>query len=76
MTIRPLFIGSIPGLLVDAECRVLNSDGQPIENLMATGELIFANLFQSYYPSSGTGIGMSTYSGSLADKTAVNEMFE
>ena len=74
MTIRPLFIGSIPGLLVDGDCRVLNADGEPIENLTAAGELIFANLFQSYYPSSGTGIGMSTYSGSLAAKTAVSEL--
>lgn len=74
MTIRPLFIGSIPGLLVDEDCRVLNAQGEPIENLMAAGELIFANLFQSYYPSSGTGIGMSTYSGSLAAKTAATEM--
>lgn len=74
LPIRPLFIGSIPGLKVDADCRVLNAEDEPIENLLAAGELIFGNLFAVRYPASGTGIGMSTYSGALAAKTALADM--
>lgn len=74
LPIKPLFIGSIPGLKVDADCRVLNAEDQPIENLLAAGELIFGNLFAVRYPASGTGIGMSTYSGALAAKTALAEI--
>lgn len=74
MIVKPLFIGSIPGLKVDGECRVLGADDQPIENLFACGELIFGNLFAERYSASGTGIGMSTYSGSLAALTAMQDM--
>lgn len=74
MIIRPLFIGSIPGLKVDEECRVLNSDGKPVVNLLAAGELIFGNMFQVRYPASGTGMGLSTYTGALAARTAFNDM--
>ena len=74
LPIKPLFIGSIPGLKVDADCRVLNADDQPIENLLAAGELIFGNLFAVRYPASGTGIGMSTYTGALVAKTAMADM--
>lgn len=74
MPIKPLFIGSIPGLKVDADCRVLNADDEPVENLLAAGELIFGNLFAVRYPASGTGIGMSTYTGALAAKTAHSDM--
>ena len=74
LPIKPLFIGSIPGLKVDADCRVLNADDQPVENLLAAGELIFGNLFAVRYPASGTGIGMSTYTGALAAKTAEGDM--
>ena len=74
IVIRPLFIGSIPGLKVDASCRVLTSEDAPIENLYACGELIFGNVFQERYPASSTGIGTSAYTGSLAGRTAVEDM--
>lgn len=72
--LRPLFIGSIPGLKVDENCHVLTTDGDAIENLYACGELIFGNVFQVRYPASGMGIGISAYTGSLAGQTAVAEM--
>lgn len=72
-TIRPLFIGSIPGLRVDANCRVL-ANGEPIENLYAAGELIFSNVFQDHYPASGSGMGTSTYTGAIAADTAIEDM--
>lgn len=74
--IRPLFIGSIPGLKVDAECRILGENDEPIENLFGAGELIFGNVFAERYPASGTGMGVSAYSGSLAANTAVAELAE
>ena len=74
MIVKPLFIGSIPGLKVDADCRVLGADDQPIQNLLASGELIFGNVFAERYSASGTGIGISTYSGALAAKTALAEI--
>ena len=74
IVIRPLFIGSIPGLKVDAECRVLNGNDDPVENLFAAGELIFGNAFNGHYPASGTGVGISAYSGGVAAKAAVAEL--
>ena len=71
--IRPLFIGSIPGLKVDGSCRILAGD-TPIENLYGAGELIFANVFQDHYPSSGTGIGVSAYTGAIAADAAIADM--
>lgn len=71
ITKRPLFIGSIPGLKVSANCEVLGSDDAPIEGLYAAGELIFGNVFNNAYPCSGTGVGTSCYSGTVAAKAAL-----
>lgn len=68
---RPLFIGSIPGLKVGANCEVLDGSEAPIANLYAAGELIFGNVFANAYPSSGTGVGTSCYTGAVAAKAAV-----
>lgn len=38
------------------------------------GELIFGNMFQVRYPASGTGMGLSTYTGALAARTALTDM--
>ena len=73
MIIRPLFIGSIPGLEVDANCRVLTADGSTVENLYACGELIFGNVFSGAYPSSGTGMATSTYTGAIAAEAAYTD---
>ncbi len=71
VTVRPLFIGSIPGLDVDADCHVLNSNGEVIEGLLACGELTFGNVFTRAYPASGTGVATSAYTGAIAGETAV-----
>ena len=71
--VRPLFIGSIPGLRVDAEGRIL-AKGEPIPNLYGAGELIFSNVFQDHYPSSGTGMGTSAYTGAIAADAALSDM--
>lgn len=71
---RPLFIGSIPGLKVNEKCEVLNAEGAPIENLYAAGELIFGNVFSNCYPASGTGVGTSCYTGTIAGKNAAGSL--
>lgn len=72
--IRPLFIGSIPGLLVNEKSEVITESGEVIENLYACGELVFGNVFSKYYPSSGTGIGVAVYTGSIAGESAKNSI--
>jgi succinate dehydrogenase/fumarate reductase flavoprotein subunit len=74
VVVRPLFIGSIPGLEVDDTCHVLTSNGDRIENLYACGELIFGNVFQSAYPASGTGVGTSAYTGAIAGEAAYTDL--
>ena len=67
----PAFIGSIPGLKVDSTCHVLNSAGEAVENLYAAGMVMFGNVFNVAYPSSGTGVGVSHYTGAIAARDAV-----
>ena len=74
IVIRPLFIGSIPGLDVDENCRVLTSTGEPIEGLLACGELVFGNVFNRAYPASGTGMATSAYTGAIAGSTAAEAL--
>lgn len=68
--IKPLFIGSIPGLLVNAKSEVMTKSGDTIENLYACGELVFGNVFSKYYPASGTGVGFAVYTGAIAAESA------
>lgn len=68
--VHPGFIGSIPGLLVNENTEVVNADGQTIPNLYACGELVFGNVFNKFYPASGTGVGMAVYTGAISGKQA------
>lgn len=68
--IRPLFIGSIPGLKVTADAEVVNSSDAVIENLYACGELTYGNLFSKFYPASGTGVSGAVYTGAVAGEAA------
>jgi len=74
MEVRPLFIGSIPGLKVTENTEVVNSKGEVIPNLYAVGELTFGNTFNDYYPSSGTGMGTSIYTGAIAARHIVAQL--
>ena len=74
MVRRPLFIGSIPGVKVDADCHVLGDTDQPIAGLYAAGEVMFGNAFSQAYPCSGTGVGTSCYTGAIAARSALNEL--
>lgn len=74
VVIKPLLIGSIPGIKVDENCRVLNAQNHAIKNLFACGELIFGNIFSGAYASSGSGLGISTYTGVIAASTIIEEL--
>ncbi len=62
-------IGTIAGLAVDEEMRVIREDQTVIENLYAAGELIYGNWFNGNYPMSGTGLGGCVSSGRIAAHT-------
>lgn len=68
--IKPLFIGSIPGLLVNEKSEVMTKSGEIVENLYACGELVFGNVFSKYYPASGSGVGFAVYTGAIAAESA------
>ena len=61
MVVRPVLIGSIPGLKIDEKCRVLGAQDTPIANLFACGEVTFGNVFSGAYVSSGSGLAISAY---------------
>lgn len=64
-------MGTIPGVRVDQQMRVLNAEEEPIENLYAAGELMFGNVLNKHYPMCGTAISLSITGGRLAAKDAV-----
>ena len=74
--IKPLFIGSIPGLKVTGNAEVVNSKDEVIENLYACGELTFGNVFSTFYPASGSGVGVSVYSGAVAGTASAEALAE
>ena len=74
IVIKPLLIGSIPGIKVDENCRVLDAQNQAIKNLFACGELIFGNVFSGAYVSSGSGVGISAYTGAIAADAVIEEL--
>ena len=63
--------GTIAGLAVDEEMRVIREDQTVIENLYAVGELIYGNWFNGNYPMSGTGLGGCVSSGRIAAHTVL-----
>ena len=71
---RPLFIGSIPGPKAGSGCHMLNSAGETAENPYAAGMVMFGNAFNVVYPGSGTGVGVSHYTGVIAARDALAAM--
>lgn len=65
--------GTIGGAYVDEQQRVLNTDGQPINNVFAAGETATAQLFGDYY-FGGFSLGLYTTAGRIAAEEAVNEI--
>lgn len=58
--------GTIPGIDIDAYCRVLSGDGEVVSGLYAVGELTAGNVFTRQYPGGGIGISYAANSGRYA----------
>ncbi len=71
--LRPVALSSLVGLNVDGECRVLNAEGQVIENLYAAGDLVLGGNKLSFY-TGARGVGTAIYTGSLAGMTAKSDL--
>ena len=69
---RPCTITSLVAVKVDDSARVLDEDGQPIENLFAAGDMVLGNLLKCY--NAARGVGNAIYSGDLAAQTAKAEL--
>ncbi len=62
--------GTIPGIEVDDDCRVLDGEGNVVEGLYASGELIAGNAFTRQYPGVGIGVSFAANSGRYAAEKA------
>ena len=62
--------GTIPGIEVNDSCQVLDGEGQAVEGLYASGELIAGNAFTRQYPGVGIGVSFAANSGRFAAETA------
>ncbi len=71
LEIKPMYYGTLAGLAVDSECRVLDKEGNPIENLYAAGELVKHRLVVEGGGFDGTGLSLAAYTGALAADTAL-----
>ncbi len=60
------YFGTIPGIEVNNNCQVLDGDGNVVEGLYASGELVAGNAFTRQYPGVGIGISFAANSGSYA----------
>jgi len=72
LKMRPIMITSLVALTVDADCHVLNANGEQIPNLFATGDLVLGNLLKIY--NSGHGVGNALYTGDIAAQAAKAEI--
>ena len=72
LKMRPIMITSLVALTVDADCHVLNANGEQIPNLFATGDLVLGNLLKIY--NSCHGVGNALYTGDIAAQAAKAEI--
>lgn len=61
--------GSVPGLHVDDDMRVLNGDNQVIPGLFAAGEVAMGNLYSGTFGGLGMPISYAIYTGVHAART-------
>ena len=66
--------GTVGGLIVDEEARVLDENDEPIENLFAVGELTCVQALDVVHFSAGENISWNIYSGRIAGAVAAGEL--
>lgn len=69
------WFGTVPGIRVDDNMRVLDGSGVPVPGLYAAGELTEGNMWAgNIYPGSGVGISYATYTGPYAVRCIVDDI--
>ncbi len=68
--IIPVTIGSMGGIKIDLDSRVLTPEGKPIPGLFAAGAVANGDFFYKEYPASGTSIMMCFTTGRIAGEKA------
>ncbi len=76
LRVIPVTIGTLGGIKVDMDMRVLDDQGEPIENLFAAGACANGDFFGREYPASGTSIQMCFTTGRIAGANAAEEKAE
>ena len=66
--------GTVGGLIVDLETRVLDENDQPIDNLFAVGELTCVQALDVVHFSAGENLSWNIYSGRIAGSVAAGEL--
>ncbi len=68
--VKPTTIGSMGGLVIDTDARVLREDGSPIPGLYATGEVANGGFYNVEYPCSGSSLSLGMTFGLEAGRNA------
>ena len=70
--VKPTTIGSMGGLVIDVDARVLKADGAPIPGLYATGEVANGGFYNVEYPASGSSLSLGMTFGLEAGRNAAD----
>lgn len=68
--VKPTTIGSMGGLVIDSDARVLKDDGSAIPGLYATGEVANGGFYNVEYPASGSSLSLGMTFGLEAGRNA------
>ena len=68
--VKPTTIGSMGGLVIDTDARVLKDDGSAIPGLYATGEVANGGFYNVEYPASGSSLSLGMTFGLEAGRNA------
>lgn len=72
--VQPLNMFCMVSLKADDNCRILNAEGNVIENLYGAGEVIIGNCFFEAYACSGSAIKIALCTGKIAALDAIANM--
>ena len=68
--IVPINLGTMTGVRIDTEARVIGKNGKPIVGLYASGEVANGTFFNETYPGSGSSLAFCAAMGRVAGKNA------
>ena len=68
--VKPTTIGSMGGLVIDTDARVLKEGGEAIPGLYATGEVANGGFYKVEYPASGSSLSLGMTFGLEAGRNA------